>query len=163
MLFAQPSMVNANARLRAMSLLELTAVIAVLGVLAIAGISRFGSEAIANGAAQGLARKLSLALTHARRATIATGDNHYVQLTPSSGDITAFATIRRGDGGDVQIDQSMTVPADVNVTSIARELEFDFDGSALSSYNVTISAPTRSWQITVVPLTGAIRVIETTL
>lgn len=147
---------------RALSLLELTAVSVVLGVLAIAGIASFGHGSLANASAEGFARKLSLALTHARRATISTGDNHYVQLSPASGTITSFTVIRRASSGDVQIDQSHTVPTDVTLTSANRELEFDFDGSALATYSVDLATSDRSWSISVVPLTGAIGVTETT-
>lgn len=147
---------------RALSLLELTAVVGIVGVLAVIGIATFGHSTLANGGAEGFARKMALALAHARRATISTGDNHFVQLSPASGTITDFTIIRRTSGGNVQIDQLHEVPIDVSIASADRTLEFDFDGASLSSYSISISAVDRSWTVSVVQLTGAIGVTETT-
>ncbi len=145
-----------------MSLLELAIVGVMLALLALAGISRFGHNTLANGRAEGFARQLSLALAHARRGTISTGDNHYLQLSPASGNVTSFVLMRRDAGGDEQVDQIRTVPQDVTVTSALKELEFDFDGTALAAYSISIAGPDRSWNVTVVPLTGVSEVTETT-
>ena len=147
---------------RAFSLLELVSIVAIIGLVTVASISRFGHHTVANASADGLSRKLALSLAHARRATISTGDNHYVDLTPSSGTITGFSLIRRASGGDVQVDQTVAIPKGVTVSSAQRELEFDFDGSSLAAYTVAIASPDRSWDVTVVPLTGSIVVTETT-
>lgn len=145
---------------RAMSLLELAVVGALLALLTLAGISRFGHNTLGNGGAEGFTRQLALALTHARRSTISTGDDHYLQLSPSTGNVTSFAIMRRVSGGDVQVDQFRPVPKDVIVTSALKQLEFDFDGSALAAYSISIAGPDRSWDVNVVPLTGAVDVIE---
>lgn len=147
---------------RAMSLLELAAVATLLSLLTLAGVSRFGYNTLGNGGAEGFAKQITLALAHARRATIATGDNHYLQLSPASGTVTSFALTRRTGGGDVQVGQTRTVPQDVTVSSVLTELEFDFDGTALAAYSVSIVGPGRSWSVTVVPLTGATETNETT-
>jgi len=147
---------------RAMTLLEITVVLAIVGLVAAASISRFGHPALGNGGAEGFARKLSFALTHARRSTIATGDNHYLQLTSSGGSIASYALFRRASGGDVQVDETRVVPQDVTVTSGATVLEFDFEGSALAGYVVTVAGPNRSWSVSVTILTGAVQVVETT-
>ena len=145
-----------------MSLLELAIVGTMLALLALAGISRFGHNTLANGGAEGFARQLSLALAHARRGTISTGDNHFLQLSPASGNVTSFVLMRRAAGGDEQVGQTRTVPQDVTVTSALKQLEFDFDGTALAAYSVSIAGPDRSWNVTIVPLTGATEVTETT-
>ena len=111
----------------------------ILGVVTVGTASFYGFATLVNGGAGGFTRKLSLALVHARRSTISTGDNHYLQLTPPSGNVTSYALIRRTSGGDVQIDQPQTVPADVTVTSSNSELEYDFEGSALAAYVVSIT------------------------
>lgn len=145
---------------QAMSLLELSVVVAILGLLTIAAVTRFGHDALGNGGAEGLARKLALALNQARRCTIASGDNHYVQLNSSGGSIVSFALIRKASGGDIQVDQAWTVPQNVTVSSASSQLEFDFEGSALGSYSVTVAGPDRSWNISVVMLTGTVQVSE---
>ena len=155
-----PLMVCREFSRQAISLLEVTIVIAILGLLTIASISRYGNDAVGNGGAEGFARKLALSLMHARRSTISTGDNHFLQLTSSGGNVTSYALIRRASGGDIQVDQARTVPLDVTVTSADSTLEFDFEGSALNSYSVTVAGPDRSWTVSVVMLTGTAQVVE---
>ena len=147
---------------RAMSFLELTAVLAIVGLLSVAAISSFGHSTLSNGGAQGVARKLALALIHARRATISTGDNHYLQLAPAATGVTSFALYRRAISGNVQVDTTRTIPSDVTVTASATTLEFDFDGAALAGYSLTVAGDDRSWSIIVATLTGAVTVVETT-
>jgi type II secretory pathway pseudopilin PulG len=145
---------------RAMSFLELAVVVSIIGLLTATAITTFGTSTLSNGGAEGFARKLSLALIHARRATISTGDNHFVQLTPSAANATSFAIYRRTGGGDVQVDASRPVPQDVTLTGSHAVLEFDFDGAALAGYSLTIAGDNRSWTISVVTLTGMVSVAE---
>ena len=145
---------------RAMSLLELAIVAVILSLLTGAVLTRYGDNALGNGGAEGFARKLALSLVQARHSTISTGDNHFLQLTSSGGSIVSYALIRRASGGDIQVDETRTVPLDVTVTSADSVLEFDFEGSALASYSVTVAGPDRSWSVSVVMLTGATQVAE---
>ncbi|MEM8944047.1 MAG: hypothetical protein AAGD11_02610 [Planctomycetota bacterium] len=145
-----------------MSLLELTIVVSIVGLLTIAAIGRYGDNTLGNGGAEGFSRKLAVALSHARRATISTGDNHYLQLSSSGGSVTSFALVRRATGGDVQVDQTRNVPANVTVTSAASTLEYQFDGSALATYSISVAGPHRTWTVSVVLLTGAVQVVEVT-
>ena len=147
---------------RAISLLELISVVAILGLVTLATASYYGHASLGNGGAEGLTRKLALALTHARRSTIASGDNHYLQLSPSSANVTSYVLMRRTGSGDIQIDEPRSVPTNVTVSASATVLEFDFEGASLAAYTVTIAGPDRSWSISTVPLTGAIQVTETT-
>lgn len=145
-------------RLRlALSLLELTVVVAILSLLSISAISRYGHNAVASGNAEGFARKFALSLIHARRSTIATGDNHFVQVNNSGGSILSYSVIRRASGGDVQIDELRIVPSGISAVASNAQLEFDFEGSALNSYTITISGPSRTWQVTVDSLTGSVK------
>jgi hypothetical protein len=145
-----------------MSFLEMVAVLAIVGLLTVAAITSYGSSTLSNGGAEGFVRKLALALVHARRATIATGDNHYIQLSPSAANATSFALYRRASGGDVQVDQARTVPQDVTLSASHATLEFDFDGAALAGYTLDVTGDNRSWNISVVTLTGSPAVSETT-
>ena len=56
---------------------------------------KFGTSTVQNLSGEGFARKLALDLMQARRRTIATGDNHYLQLSPSTGNVTSY-TITAG-------------------------------------------------------------------
>lgn len=148
---------------RAMSLLELTIVVGILGLLTVAAATKFGNSTLGNGGAEGFARKFALALTHARRSTISSGDNHYLQLTNFNGSIVSYALFRRVSGGDVQVDETRSVPQGVVVTSSAMTLEFNFEGAAIGAYIVSIAGPNRSWDVSVTTLTGSVQVAETTL
>jgi len=142
---------------RAFSLLELLAALTIIGVLAAAGITRFGSGTLENVGAEGFARKLALDLMQARRRTIATGDNHYLQLTIVASKVTSYTMWRRAGGGDVVVDETRTVPAGADVTASHATLEFDFDGTALAAYSIAVAGPNRSWTVSTVMATGAVR------
>ena len=156
------SMARRASSRRAMSFLELAIVVAILGLLALAAITRFGHSTIGNGAAEGFTRKLAIALMHARRSTISTGDNHYLLLTTSGSNVVSYALMRRTSSGDVQVDETRQVPRDVTVTSSSNTLEFDFEGAALAAYSITVAGPDRSWNVSVGILTGSVVVTETT-
>jgi type II secretory pathway pseudopilin PulG len=143
----------------AFSLLELVATLAILGLIVAAGIGTFGSNTVQNVAAEGFARKLALDLMQARRRTIATGDNHYLQCTVVAGKVTSYAIYRRAAGGDVVVDQTQTVPAGATVTTSHTTLEFDFDGAALAAYSLTVAGPSRSWTVSTTVVTGAVRIL----
>src|SRR5688500_13413563 len=102
---------------RAFSLLEMVAVAAIVGLLATAGVMRFGSGTLENVGAEGFARRLALDLMQARRRTIATGDNHYLQLTLAGPNVTSYAMFRRAAGGDVAVDEVRSTPQGVTVTT----------------------------------------------
>lgn len=147
---------------RAMSFLELTAVMAIVGLLTITAITSLGSSTLSNSGAEGFVRKLALALAHARRATIATGDNHYLELTPSAANATSVTLYRRMTNGNVPVDVSRPIPAGVTLSSSHAVLEFDFDGAALAGYSLDVAGNNRSWNIAVITLTGLATVTETT-
>jgi prepilin-type N-terminal cleavage/methylation domain-containing protein len=142
---------------RAFSLLELISVLAIVALLAAAGVTRFGSGTLENVAAEGFARKLALDLMQARRRTIATGDNHYLQLTVVGSNVTAYTMYRRASGGDVIAEQTRTVPSGATVATSHSTLEFDFGGASLAAYAITVTGPNRSWSVSTTMATGAVR------
>ncbi len=142
---------------RAFSLLELASVLAIVGLIAAAGVIRFGSGTLENLSAEGFARTLALDLNHARRAAVATGDNHYLQLSYSGANVASYAIYRRTSAGDVPVEQVRTVPAGVTVASVQATLEFEFSGAALAAYAVSVTGPDRAWTISTTIATGAVR------
>lgn len=156
----KPLMAGRESSRRAMSLLELITVITIVGMLSLGSVSLFGHKSLLKGNAAGFARKVVLSLVHARRSTIATGDNHYLQMTSSGGNITSFSLFRRDVGGDVQVDETRNVPAGLTVTSTSSTLEFDFEGAALNGYTVTVVGPDHVWLITITAVTGHVRMID---
>jgi len=141
-----------------MSLLELLAVVTVLGVVAAVVLARNGRTLIANFSAQGDARRVALALLQAKRLAITTGDDHAVQFTSSGGNITAFSVISVGSGAVV--DGPMSVADDLAVTSSHTQMTFNFDGQAAAAYWVQLAGSERTWRIDVVPINGAINTTE---
>jgi len=150
---------HASAR-RAMTLLEVVAVVVIIGLVAAAAATRFGFDTLANTGGEGFARRLSLDCLQARRRAISTGDNHSVRFTISGGQATQYALYRRGGSGDVLVDEVHAVPDDVTVTPSATDFEFTFTGDSLAPYTASILGPDRSWNVTVVQATGKALVTE---
>jgi prepilin-type N-terminal cleavage/methylation domain-containing protein len=146
---------------RAMSLVEMVSVLAIVGLLAAAGLMKFGASTVQNLSGEGFARKLALDLMQARRRTIATGDNHYLLLAPSTSNVTSYKMYRRAAGGDVVVDQTQTVPTGVTCSASHTTLEFDFDGAALAAYSIPVVGPNRTWTVSTVIATGAVQTTVT--
>jgi len=145
---------HAQAR-RAMTLLELVAIVFIIGLLGTMAVTRYGSSAIADVGAQGFARRLSLDCLQARRAAISTGDNHLVRFTIVGGKATQYAVYRRQGASTNQVDTVHTVPTGVDVTTAGTvDMEFTFTGDALASYTITVTAPDRTRTVTVAQTTG---------
>jgi hypothetical protein len=142
-------------------LIELASVLAIVALLATAGMMRWGSGTVENVSGEGFARRLALDLLQARRRTIATGDNHYLQLSPSAGSVASYGLWRRASGGDVVVDATRSTPTGVAVAASHATLEFDFDGAALAAYSVTVTAPNRTWTVSTVMATGAVQTTAT--
>jgi type II secretory pathway pseudopilin PulG len=139
---------------RAMTLLELTAVVLILGLLGVMAATRFGAATVADVDAEGFARRLALDCSQARRRAIATGDNHLLRFTVAGGEASQYALYQRQGANTNQVDSVHQVPADVTVTTSATDVEFNFTGEALASYTVTVQAPDGAWTITVPQVTG---------
>ncbi len=141
------------------SLLELIAVVTLMGVLSVVAIARLGPSLLGDVAAHSDARRLALDLIQLRRRAIATGDNHYLLFTGTKGGFTGYR-LYRASGGSVEIDSPRVFPAQLNVTPNSVRLEFNFEGQALAAYQVTFTGPVRSRRVDVAPLTGAVRVTD---
>jgi prepilin-type N-terminal cleavage/methylation domain-containing protein len=150
---------NRTAARRAFSLIELLAVLTILGLLGAAGFARYGANTIQNVSGEGFARRLALDLIQARRRTIATGDNHYLLLSPAAGNFTSYTMYRRASGGDVVVEQSRSTPTGVTASASHATLEFDFDGASLAAYSASIVGPQRTWTVTTVMVTGAVQTV----
>jgi prepilin-type N-terminal cleavage/methylation domain-containing protein len=147
-----------RSRQAAFSLLELVAVVAVIGILgAIAAVS-LKRDTLVNYETRTAARTMALDMTAARRAAIATGDNHFLDFVSDAGGITGYTVTRRGTSGNTAVEASREFPEGLTVTLGAGEPEFDFLGEALAAYTVTLAGPQRTWTVTVVIATGAVRV-----
>jgi prepilin-type N-terminal cleavage/methylation domain-containing protein len=140
---------------RAMSLLELSAVVFIIGLVAMMAAARYGASTIADVGADGFARRIALDCLHARHLAIATGDNHMLRFTSSGGSATEYALYRRQGGSTTRIDEVHAVPDGVTVTTGgATDVEFNFTGEALALYSIGVEAPDRTISVTVLQVTG---------
>jgi Tfp pilus assembly protein FimT len=138
-----------------MTLLELAAVVFIVGLLGVMAATRYGSSTIADVDARGFAQRLALDCAQARRGAIATGDNYLLRFTLSAGQATQYALYRREGVSTNQVDSVHAVPADVTVTTGGvTDVEFTFTGEALAAYTITVQAPDRTWTVTVPQVTG---------
>ena len=141
--------------------MELLVVLTLMGIFAAAVAMRYGRSIFAEFGAQGTARELSLALLSCQRASITTGDDHYVEFLSSGGRISSYRIMRLVSGVATLVDGPKTISTDVNVTVSSSTMQYNFEGGALGSYWVRIVGQTRAWRVDVIPITGAIRVTQT--
>jgi hypothetical protein len=145
---------RARAR-RAMTLFEIIAVTFLVGIVSLAAVTRYSNTTIADVSAQGIARRIALDCSQARRRAIATGDNHLLRFTLSGGNATQYVLYRRSGGSTTVVDDTHPIPANVTVnTAGVVDIEFQYTGEALASYTITVTAPDRSLTITVPQVTG---------
>ncbi len=145
------------------SLLELIAVVAILGVISAGVVSRFGRDAFGSVGVRGEARRLSLGLLEAQRCAIRTGDDHGIRTYGSTNSISAWEVVREYDDGSREVgDGPYSIPDDYQVQVDTSEIFFDFEGNGRSSFNVRLDGPKRYWQLRVFPLTRMIDCQEIT-
>ncbi|HRX79808.1 MAG TPA: type II secretion system protein [Pirellulaceae bacterium] len=146
-----------------LSLLELTMVITIMGIVAAIGSARFGRSAFANIGAHGDAQKVSLSMLRTKREAIKTGDNHYLLFNAANPTpATQYSVMRRGAGGNTLVEGPFLFSQDVQVIASVSEMDFNFEGEAAGSYQVNFNGTGRNWQLTVVPVTGAVIVTDVT-
>ena len=146
---------------RAVTLLELVAVVAILGCFMVVAISRIGPGTLRNFGARADARRLAVDLLQSRRRSIATGENHYLAFAVVGGEATGYTLYRRKAGGDIAADSPHEFPGNVVVTVSHDDAEFTFEGAALAAYQIVLTGPEQTWQVDVVPVTGAVDVLQT--
>lgn len=140
--------------------MELIAVVSLIGILASVVMFRLGTGGVGDFGAQGLADRITWDLKIAQRASVSTGDNHYLSFTVSGGKVTSYRLYRKASGGDVVADAVRDIPDEVVVTVSSSTAEFDFEGAAQAAYQITLAGPHRSWRLAVVPVTGSIQTTE---
>jgi prepilin-type N-terminal cleavage/methylation domain-containing protein len=145
------------------SLLELLAVVTIMGILSAVVIARNGRSMVENFGSQGSCRKVALALIQAKRRAITTGMEHAVDFSASGGK-SYFSIYSIDSGGTASlIDGPMPVSDDVVLTTSHSRMSFNFEGQAAGAYWLTLRAVNRLWRIDVIPITGALQTTETKL
>jgi prepilin-type N-terminal cleavage/methylation domain-containing protein len=150
---------RAQAR-RAFSLIELTSVLMIIGLLGSMAFLRFGDTTYNTTSTDGFVRALVLDLRQARRRTISIGDDHYVLLSRTSGVVTSYTLYRDPGGGAYVVDRTVQVPTGATVTTATDQWTFDFDGSVAGGTGtgtIVVTGPFHTWTITVYLATGAVK------
>jgi len=150
-------MVTVKNQRRGVTLLELLVVVTLMGIFSTVVTMRFGRTLFAEFGTQSESRRISLAMLHAQRAAITTGANHYVEFDGTTA--TTFQVVRTT--GPTVVDGPTDLSSDITVTVSHTQMVFNFEGQALAAYVVDLVGVNRSWQIAVVPVTGAITVTDT--
>lgn len=149
---------------RGVTLLELLAVVTIIGIIAAVAATRVGRSIFAEFGAGAVAQELSLDLLTCQRSAIATGDDHFLRFTVSGGKAVSYRMMRATLSGDVPVDAVKTIADDVTVTITAptNDMNFRFEGQADWAYQLDVTGIGRSYRVSVVPVNGAIQVTETT-
>jgi type II secretory pathway pseudopilin PulG len=138
-----------------MSLMELVAVVTILGLVAAMAATRFGTNAVADVSASGFARRIALDCFQARRRAISTGNNHLLRFTISSGKATQYVLYSKVGANLTQMDDVHTVPTNVTVTTAGTtDMEFTFTGGTIAGYTITVASADRTKTVTVPMATG---------
>lgn len=144
-----------------LTLLELTIVLVLIGTFTAVAMARLGKSPITNFASRGDARRLALDLHQIQRRAISTGDNHYLEFVSSGSQVTGYRIYRRLSGGGAQeVESFRDFPHGETVTTTHNQLEYTFSGAALAAYEVTFTGPNQSRRVSVVPATGAVRIVQ---
>lgn len=142
-------------RLRAgFSLLELIAVVAIVGLLAAAGAVRLTPGMQGNLSAGSDAFRVLFAMREARAAAISTGDPHTVRLLQTDGAIRGYQIEQDSGGGPLIVDGPFDLSADVTITTSGGDPTFNFLGEATVAPVLTFQGPNRTERITIVGPTG---------
>jgi prepilin-type N-terminal cleavage/methylation domain-containing protein len=138
-----------------MTLMELVAVVMIIGIVAAMAATRFGTNTVADVDASGFARRIALDCFQARRRAISTGNDHLLRFTIVGGKATQYVLYSKVGATLTQMDDVHAVPTNVTVTTAGTtDMEFTFTGSTLAAYTITIASTDRTKTVTVPMATG---------
>ena len=139
------------------SLLELLAVVALLGILSLMSHAVMTNGLLGNYAAEVAARQFAIDVLHARREAIATSDDHFLSLNVSGSAIVGYTIHRDLGGSSTAIDAYRPLPENVTATikpDGSATPSFNFEGQATQTFVVVFAGPKTTWQVTVTAATG---------
>lgn len=144
-------------RRSATSLLELIAVVTLLGIVASISIASYRRGTLGNAYAKTDATRVATDARLARQKAISTGDNHFLQFNGSGAGIS-YQVFRRYANGSVEAAAApYTFNSAVTVTVSPSNPEFTFEGEGLAGYTIVIRGPDRTNTISINQVTGAVQ------
>ncbi|MHC2071042.1 pilus assembly FimT family protein [Bremerella sp. T1] len=138
---------------RGYSLIEMLAVVVILGILAAIGAVRLAPGLKDNLATETDSFRMLMALREARSAAISTGDEHRLRLLQSGGTITGYQIERLG-GSTTVVEGPHLFSGRAAISQTGSDATFDFQGQAIVAPVLTFVGPNRTDRITVVSATG---------
>lgn len=140
-----------------MSLLELIAVITLMGILAVSVSMRYGRDILGDTGVRSKARELTIGLKTAQRSAIRTGLPHAVRFDGNAGNVNSWTVIRHEiDGRTTLVDGPYPMIPEFQLSVDSGEIVFDFEGNGTSELNAQFIGPNRRWMVSVMPLTRLI-------
>lgn len=137
-----------------MTLIEVLAVVLIVGIMSSVLIMRLGLPSVGNPGARAVARRLALDLRHARSLAIAQGVNHYLGFDAGGEMLTGYTIYREAGANDVAVESYRAFERGVTATSAATRAEFEPGGTALAGYSFIVAGPTQNYTVTVIAATG---------
>ncbi|MFN3152378.1 Tfp pilus assembly protein FimT/FimU [Bremerella sp.] len=135
------------------SLLELLAVVTILGLLAAIGAARLAPGIQGNLASGTDSFRTLMALRQARASAISTGDDHCLRMLTTGGVITGFQIERLGDATTI-VEGPHSFSGETTILQTGSDATFNFYGEATVAPVMTFTGPNRTNRITVVAATG---------
>src|SRR3954463_11531822 len=117
---------------RGMSLLEIMAVVTLMGIFAAVAIARLGPTIFGDIGSQTDARRVGLALLQAKRRAISTGNNHAVVFQNDASGKLAYTVVSiDSSGGTSLVDGPYSFSQNVTPSVSSGSMTFTFEGQAL--------------------------------
>ena len=147
---------QANPRRQGVSLLELLAVVVLIGIFSTAIMTRMSRDILGDSGARSEARRISIGLLGSQRAAIRTGETYGITFAGSLTQVSSWTSMRIDSTGNRQtVDGPNSVPNDIRLSVDQNEVWFDFEGNG-TALNANIEGPHRTWSLSVAPLTSMI-------
>jgi type II secretory pathway pseudopilin PulG len=144
-----------------MTLLELLVVVTLMGTLSTVVVTRYGRDIFGDLGARSEAHRLWLDMQRAKSVAIRNGS--MVSVIFDKGPSGQYSGYRLAEGPvekQTVIGEPTQFGADINVTTTSSTIQFSFEGHASTACVVNLKGPNRSWGLTVVPLTGSVKISE---
>ena len=144
-----------------LTLLEVIAALSLMAALATISATGFRIAAVSTVETATTAQSLRLELAKTRRLAIKTGESHGVRFVTEGGRVAGFVSYRRrSDGVEVRAEQPIRFSDGMAVSVSEKAVEFAAEGNAVQACQIKLAAAARTWQISVVPVTGAVLLRE---
>lgn len=133
---------------RAMTLIELIAVVTIIGIMSAVVLMRVGGGSFGRPSVHAFTRQLSVDLRYTRSMAITQKVNHYLGF-----DATGYTIFRR-DSPDVVVNPRQPLPKGVGGSISTWNFEFEPSGAALAGYWANLSSSGVTYRVEVILVTG---------